>query len=221
MSAPSSCRMFDGMILAVRRDLVRHVDVIALGLLAQNGLARLEIGLLDIGEQPPLESRAQTVLQRLDVLGRPVARDHELFGRLVQRVEGVEELFLRLLFALEELDVVDEQHVDGPVAVAELDRLVVLDRRDELVGEGLRGDVDHPRFRIGHQDPMADGVHEVRLAQPDRPIDEERIVRSRGRVGHRLGGCVREPVGRPDDELLEGVAIGETGMPEILRDGGR
>jgi hypothetical protein len=35
---------------------------------------------------------------------------------VVQRVEGVEELFLRLCFALQELDVVDQQDVDVAVA---------------------------------------------------------------------------------------------------------
>ena len=56
-------------------------------------------------------------------------RDHDLLAVLVQRVERVEELFLRPLFAGDELDVVDQQHVDAPVAVAELVDLVLLDAR--------------------------------------------------------------------------------------------
>jgi hypothetical protein len=61
----------------------------------------------------------------------------------VQRVEGVEELLLRLLFVLEKLDVVDQEHVDIAVAALKPDAPTVLDGIDELVGELLaRGVVD-------------------------------------------------------------------------------
>jgi hypothetical protein len=53
----------------------------------------------------------------------------------VQRVEGVEELLLHALLAGEELDVVDEQHVDGAELVAEAGHLVVAERVDQLVDE--------------------------------------------------------------------------------------
>ena len=51
-------------------------------------------------------------------------RQHDLAVGLVEVVEGVEELLLGLLLALDELDVVDEQHVD--VAVAALEGVVGL-----------------------------------------------------------------------------------------------
>ena len=52
--------------------------------------------------------------------GGQVRGDHDLLAGVVQGVEGVEELVLRLLLAGEELDVVDEEHVD--VAVEALER---------------------------------------------------------------------------------------------------
>jgi hypothetical protein len=55
----------------------------------------------------------------------------------VQRVEGVEELLLRLHLAGEELDVVDEQDIDVAVASLEVGGLVVTDAVDEVVGELL------------------------------------------------------------------------------------
>ena len=73
----------------------------------------------------------------LDLLRRAIARDHQLLLGFVQRVEGVEELLLRLFLPFQELDIVDQEHVDVAVAVAEFDGLVVLDRDDEFVGEFL------------------------------------------------------------------------------------
>ncbi len=125
-----------------RRHFVGNRNILALGLLAQNSFARFEIGRLDIGEQPPLESRAQPRFERLNLFGRTVGRDNELAARFVQCVERVEELFLRRFFAGEKLDVVDQQNVDLAIAIAKLRRPVVLQRDDELVGELLAGEVD-------------------------------------------------------------------------------
>jgi hypothetical protein len=54
-------------------------------------------------------------------------------------------------------------------------------------------------------DVRRDRLEEVRLAETGAPVDEERVVRLRGRLGHRERGSVGEPVGRPDDERVEGV----------------
>ncbi len=88
-------------------------------LLAQDGDAGLEVGGLDVGDQAPLEPAAQPVLERGDLLGRPVRGDHDLLVGIVKRVEGVEELLLGALLALQELDVVDQQDVDVAVAALE------------------------------------------------------------------------------------------------------
>src|SRR6478672_2576243 len=102
VSAPSSSRMF-----VETRD------------------AGLEIGRLDVGDQPPLEARAQPLLERRDLARRAVARHDDLPAGLVERVEGVEELLLDSLLVLEELHVVDQQDVVGAVALLEpLDALV-------------------------------------------------------------------------------------------------
>ena len=53
----------------------------------------------------------------------------------------MEELFLRALLLREELDVVDEQHIDRAELVAEAGHLVVAQRVDHLVSELLDRDV--------------------------------------------------------------------------------
>ena len=97
-------------------------------LLAQDRDASLELGRLDVGDQAPLEPVTEPVLQRDQLLGGAVAGDHDLRVGVVQGVEGVEELLLGLFLVLQELDVVDEEHVD--VAVPTLaEQLVLLVRR--------------------------------------------------------------------------------------------
>src|ERR1700694_1880126 len=135
----------------------------------------------------------------------------------MKRVEGVGELFLRLLFAFQKLNVIDEQDVDRAVAIAKFARFVILDRGDEFVGEGVRGNVDYSRLRVAAKHAMTDGVHQVSLAQADRAVDEKRIVRARCRFCDGLRSRVREAVGRTYDELLKGVAFVKPGEPEIIR----
>ncbi|COW92136.1 Uncharacterised protein [Mycobacterium tuberculosis] len=65
----------------------------------------------------------------------------------MQGVEGVEELLLNTLFAFNELDVVDQQHVYVAVAAFECDLAVIAERVNEVVGEFLGGDIFDPHSR--------------------------------------------------------------------------
>ena len=105
--------------IASQRLLVGELDVVVLRALAQDRQAGGEVGRLDVGDEPGLEALAQAVLERLQVARRPVGAEHDLPAAVVEGVEGVEELLLGLRLALEELDVVDQQHVD--VAEARLE----------------------------------------------------------------------------------------------------
>ena len=87
-----------------------------------------------------------------DRLRRPVGREHDLLAVLVDGVERVEELFLRPLLVGDELDVVDEQQVDAPVARPEVVDPALLDAGDELVGELLAGGVDDALAREARHD---------------------------------------------------------------------
>ena len=139
-------------------------------------------------------------------LGERVARDDDLLARLVEVVEGVEELLLRPLLARDELDVVDQEQIDRAVARAELRGAVVADRVDELVGEALGGEVRDGHAREEAHALMPDRVQQVRLAESDAAVDEQRVVRARRQLGHGLAGRLRELIRRADDEGVEGVA---------------
>ena len=143
---------------------------------------------------------------RGDRLRRPVGGDHDLAAAAVQVVERVEELLLELLGALEELDVVDEQHVDLAVAAFEAGHALRAHRVDELVHHRLGRDVADALAREQLAHVMADRVQQVGLAEPGRAVDEQRVVGTGRALGHRQRGGVREAVRRADDELVERVA---------------
>jgi hypothetical protein len=77
----------------------------------------------------------------LELFGRSVGRDDDLLIGVVQGVEGVEELLLDTFFALDELNIVDQQHIDIPVTALEGHSAVITQGVDEVVGEFLSRDV--------------------------------------------------------------------------------
>ena len=78
----------------------------------------------------------------------------------------MEKFFLCPFFFGNELNIVDEEHVNVPVFVAEFLVFVVLDGQDQLVGEGFAGNVEHLRCRILIQYKVGNGMHQVGFAQP-------------------------------------------------------
>ena len=163
------------------------VEVLGLGLLAEDGEAGLELGRLDVGDEAPLEAAAEPVLEGGDRLRRPVGGDHDLAAVAVELVERVEELLLELLGALEELDVVDEQHVE--VAVAALERRHRL-RADRSTNSFMNVSVETYRTRLlgnSVSHVVADGVQQVGLAEAGGAVDEQRVVRA-GRRSRRPRG---------------------------------
>ncbi len=87
-----------------REDLVGNpVEVLGLGLLAEDGQAGLELRDLDVRDQAPLEAAAQAVLEGGDGFRGTVGRDDDLAVLVVELVERMEELLLELLGPLEEL----------------------------------------------------------------------------------------------------------------------
>ena len=101
----------------------------ALARLRQHDLrAGLEVRRLDRHRQAPGQARLQARLQAFDFARVAVAGQDDLLLAVEQRVEGVEELFLRAVLAGEELDVVDQQRVDLLELALELVHRLVLQR---------------------------------------------------------------------------------------------
>ncbi len=149
----------------------------------------------EVGDQAPFEAGAQPFLESRDQLGRSIGREHDLLAVLVDRIEGVEELLLGALLVGDELDVVDEQQVDAPVARPEIVDLALLNAGDELVRELLAGRVDDALAREARQHLVADRVHQVGLAKAHAAVQEERVVGMSGTLGDRQRRGVGKAVG--------------------------
>src|SRR5215203_3934143 len=150
-----------------------------------------------------------------------VGGDDDLLVLLVERVEGVEERFLGLYLVLQELDIVHQEHVVLPVALLELQRRVVPHGVDEVVSELLAGYVADAHAGVLILHVVAHGAQEVRLPEPDPPIDEQWVVDEPRGLRHRQRCRVGEPVAGPDDEGVERVlgleGSGRPGVQHRLR----
>src|SRR6266481_4329142 len=123
-----------------------------------------------------------------------------------ERVERMEKFLLRPLFTTQKLNVVNQKKVGLAITFPEFYQITVLYRVDELVDEQLTRDVKHLHVFPFRPDELADGLHEMGLAQTDAAVNEQRIVRSRGRLRDSETGCMRDFVIPTDDERFECVS---------------
>src|SRR5262245_11017181 len=128
-----------------------------------------------------------------------------------ERVERMEKFLLRPLLTTEKLNVVNQKKVCLPITLPKFDQVTVLDRVDELVDEQLTGDVDHLHVFPFRPDELADGLHEMSLAQTDAAVDEEGIVRARWCLRDSETRCMRDFVVRADYERFKRVSRVESG----------
>ena len=188
-------------------DIIGYREAVHLRFLAEDGDPGFQFGGLDVGDQAPLEPGPEPVLQGGELFWRPIRRDHDLLVRVVEGVEGMEELFLDTFLALDELNVIDQQHVDISVAPFEGDFAVVTQGVDEIVGEFFGGDVLDPHPGKQPLGVVAGGMQEVSLAQAGSAVDEQWVVAAAGTFGHRQCCGMGEAIRWADDETLEIVTL--------------
>ena len=175
--------------------VMRELDFGLVGLLHQDCYAGLQLWRLDSHRQAPTKARLQTLFQAFDFLGIAVRGKDYLLATLKQGVEGVEKLFLRALFASEELDIVDQQRVHRAVEALEFVDGVELQRFDHVRDETLRMQVHHLGVRILLQQMVTHSMHKVGFTQTHTAIKEQWVVAMlrvvRNLPGSRAGELVR------------------------------
>jgi len=119
-------------------------------------------------------------------------------GRLLSQ-----QLGLRFGVPGQELHVVDHQEADGLIPLAQPVRLAARDRRMELAEDVVERDGANDGLRTRDRHLVADGFHQVRLAQPRPCVDEQRVVDATGRVGDGASRRDSEAVAGSDDEIVE------------------
>ena len=158
---------------------------------------------LDRDRETPAEARFQPFFQAFDLLRITVARQDDLLLAFEQRVERVEELFLRAVLAGEELDVVDQQRIERAIRGLEIVDRVVLERFHHVADETLGVHVGDARALVAAADHVADGMHQVRLAQAHAAVDEQRVVGTPGILGDLHRRRARELIALALDEVRE------------------
>jgi hypothetical protein len=120
--------------------------------------------------------------------------------------------------ALEELEVVDHQDIDGAQRVLECDRILGPQGGHEAIHELLGGEVQHLALGAGIARP-SQRLQQMRLAEANSGMDVEWVEHDHvaaPRLGDLLGGGVRQRVGASDHEGLEGQARVERRAAERL-----
>ena len=157
-----------------------------------------------LDHEPAGEARAHAVVEAFQIGRRTVGRDHHLTAGVDQRVERVAELDLGRL-ALQELQIVDHQHVDAAQRFLEGERGLRFQRRHEAVHEFLGGEIEHLALRPAVAGP-GDRLQQMRLAEAHARVDVERVEHHRlaaPRQRDLLGRRMRERVGAADHEGVE------------------
>jgi hypothetical protein len=80
----------------------------------------------------------------------------------------------------------------------------VLERDDHVTHESLGVDVRHACVRIARLDGVTHGLHQVRLAETDAAVDEQRVVGTAGIFRDLDRGGLGELVALALDETVEG-----------------
>lgn len=187
-------------------DIFRPFEIHRFGLLLENGDSRLKVGRLKVGDEIPGEAGTQSLFEVVQLIRRSVARDDNLLIGFPETVKGIEEFFLRLLLAFEELDIIDEKDVDIAILVLEFAGAAACDGLNQLICEHLGRNVEHIRARMISYNIDADGLHEMRLAESGCTVDEERIISFGRRFGDGERCRISILIARARDEGLEGLA---------------
>ena len=124
----------------------------------------------------------------------------------------MEEFLLGAFLAGEELDVVDEQGIDGAIMGLEGIHVALLQGLDHVADEALRVQVHRAGVGTTAGDHVTDGVHEVGLAQAHATVDEQRVVGGTGVLAHLHRGGLGQLVGLAFHEGIEGEVGIERGV---------
>ena len=192
----------------IKQRLVVNFKPFVFGFASQNSGSRLQFGGLNVGNQAPRKTRAQTFFQTGDIFREFVRRQHDLLVRVVQDVEGVEKFFLSSVFPGDKLDVIDHQHITiVAITSVELFELVVTNSVNHLVHELFGRSIDNARFRHRLQDLVADSMQQMGFSEADPSIHKERVVAVCRQSRHGNTGSVCKLVGRSYDKAFKGVVL--------------
>ncbi len=167
------------------------------------------------------QPRADPVVEAFEIGRRTVGGDHHLAAGVDQRIQRVAELGLGR-FALQELQIVDHEHVDAAQCLLERQRCLRFERGDEAVHELLGGEIKHLALGARVAGPCH-RLQQMGFAEADAGVDVERIEHhgiAAPAFGDLTRGGVRQRVGAADHETCECQARIERRAAQRIMAGG-
>ncbi len=182
-------------------------------LLAEDGDARLEVGRLNVGDQPPLEAGAHA---------GPRSRASCFGGRSEVTTICLLELcsVLKVWKNSSCVWILPPRNWMSSTRSTSTSRyrrwkLAALSSRMLLMNSLVNSselDVAHPGALVEGAGVVPDGVQQMGLSESGAAVDEQRVVGTGRLLGDCDGGSVREAVAGADDERLERVLVVESSV---------
>ena len=102
--------------------------------------------------------------------------NNDLLLRFVKFIKGIEKFFLGGDLTDNKLDIVDQKNVNASVLILKVNTLVMLECIDQFVRKLLGSDIEDFQVRSCLHNVVADGMHQVSLAQAGSSVKEKRII---------------------------------------------
>ena len=176
-----------------------------LGFSAENGTFVFEFRELEIEGAGPSETRGEAFVDGFNLGREAIASDDDLFVELIEIVKDVEEFFLGLFLADDELEIVDDEDVEFAEFKIEFFTFTEFYGVDKIGVEMRNRGVEDFQRGVFSQKFIADGLDEVGFAEARAAIEEERVIAAARGVDDTASGGNGEIVIRTDDEVIEGV----------------
>src|SRR3989344_5242399 len=186
--------------------VVGNREPVLLDLGLDDGDTGLDVGLRYFRDHSGGETSLEALFEARQERRMLIGREDDLLIAVVERIEKVKELLLRLLGVRDELHVIHDEHVVLAVLVLEAVRATGAHGIDVIDSEALRGHIENLLVRVRFLEMIPYRLNEVRLAAPRRAVNEERVVRKAGTLEDGLRGGACELVEGADDERFERIA---------------
>ena len=184
---------------------MRQAQTESFSLGRENRNTSLDLRGFDGDSQSPAKAGFEAFLEAVNLFRIAIAAEDYLLTGLEKGIEGVKKLFLRSLFSREELNIVNEEHVEGAVTSLEFPHRVALQRHNHIAHKAFRMNIGHATVGILAEKMLANRVHEMRFAQTDTAIDKQGVVSLARVVGNGVSGRTCNPVAPTFNEVGKDV----------------
>ena len=172
-------------------------------LLLHDAKAQFIVCRVKVHDQTALQARFYAFFKIFNLTRRAVCRNDDLFVLVNQRVEGVEEFFLRRILAGNELHIIDHQHINRPEQFLEIHDLAFTQGLHKAVHELFCRQVQHAQMWLTLMNFMRNGMHKVGFAKANTAIQKQGVERHWPAFGHPPGGRIGQFIRFANNECIK------------------